>query len=180
MVKTPNDLGVITKNAENMADIGTVLLYNCLELHGLHVHDEPVHYSYRTFIHKPPEFSDGGALYFEINVDPPCHRHLRYQFPFDMWEPSLVAFALTNQVLFMAGPRPYFEGEALPEAAIKAGLDGVSSTVEVLHASIQESIEAHGGLLVKIGPDTWNIVRLLYQQNTLREMVRRPDPSKFN
>ena len=179
-VKPLADLGVITKNTEDMADIGTVLLYNCLELHGLYVHGQSIAYQYKTFIYKPPEFTNGGAFYFEISVDPPYTRLLRYQFPFDLWEPSLMAFALTSQVLFLAGPRPIFEGEALPDAVEKAGLTGVSSTIEALHASIDVSLKEHGGLLVRIGPDTWNIVRLLYMQNTLRGMVKRPDPSKLN
>jgi hypothetical protein len=179
-VKPLEDLGVITKSDRDMTDIGTVMLYNCLELHGLFVHGKAIHYHYKTFIYKPPEFANGGAFYFEISVDPPYNRLLRYQFPFDLWEPSLMAFALTNQVLFMAGPKPCFEGEALPEECGRVGLSGLSSTVEALHASIDESIKKHGGLLVRIGPDTWNIVRLLYMQNTLRGMVKRPDPSKFN
>jgi len=163
-----------------MTDIGTVMLYNCLELHGLFVHGQSIPYHYRTFIYKPPEFVNGGAFYFEISVDPPYNRHLRYQFPFDLWEPSLMAFALTSQVLFMAGPKPPFEGEALPDEVERAGLTGISSTVEALYASIDESMKRHGGLLVRIGIDTWNIVRLLYMQNTLRDMVKRPAPNKFN
>jgi hypothetical protein len=91
-----------------------------------------------------------------------------------------MAFALTSQVLFLAGPKPIFEGEALPDEVERVGLTGISSTIEALHASIDESIKKHGGLLVQIGPDTWNVVRLLYMQNTLRGMVRRPDPSKLN
>lgn len=180
LVKTPDDFGVITRGTDNPLDVGTILLYNCTELENIYAHGYNLSFGYKTFIQKPESYLDGGALFFQVTVDPPHNRQLHYSFPFDLWEPALMAFSLASQVLFLAGPRLRLEGEGLPEAWTKAGLDGVSSSLESLQEMLKNSLEAYGGLLVPIGPPTWMVVRMLYQNNALREMVKNPHPSLMN
>lgn len=180
LVKPVTDFGVLTRDAENPVDVGTILLYNCHELEGLFEQGNGISYAYRTFIFKTEAIDDGGAFFFEVKVEPPHNRLIRYAFPFDIWKPSLMAFAIAPQVLFLAGPRIQFEGVGLPEHVQAAGLDGVCTTVECLQASIEASLQAHGGLLVQIGPQTWAAVQVLYNANMLRQAVRHPHPNHVN
>ena len=91
-----------------------------------------------------------------------------------------MAFAIAGQVLFLAGPRPRYEGGELPEDWVRAGMDGMELSIDSMQAMLQASLEEHGGVLVPIGPPTWAVVKLLYQQNILRGMVRSPHPNHVN
>lgn len=180
LVKPLSDFGVLTRDPDNPVNVATILLYNCTELEGLFTVGNQVTYSYKTFTYKADAWADQGAFFFEVSLQEPHNRLLRYAFPFNIWKPSLMAFAIAPQVLFLAGPRIQFEGEALPDDVRATGLEGCCMSVDALQALIEASLQQYGGLLVPIGPQTWAAVHLLYRANALRQAVLNPDPNHVN